>query len=321
MPVTIKKITHDVYSSLSGDNNAVFSSPEWTGMFGDRLQYCGIYEDSHKLVAGFYYYCDNRAGIPFYHCPPYTPHNGFIFKLSSKNFSAQHSEIKRLMSCAALYFNKLSKKGIVRIIFPHDLKDMQVFTWEKFKVSPLYTYRISLEQSMEEIQSKMLAERRNDIKKAQKDGIICELSNETELIRNMNEKMFHNKSVSASKTYLHKILQKFAGINNSYSFISKYKENVIASVFCIYDSSTVYYLLGSTDESNKHSGAGALALWYAIEHAKNLGLKTFDFEGSMIKPVEKYFRGFGGELTPYYTAVKAPLLIEMLLKLQKRELF
>ena len=36
----------------------------------------------------------------------------------------------------------------------------------------------------------------------------------------------------------------------------------------------------------------------SIEKAKELGCSTFDFEGSMLKGVEKFFRGFGPELVP-----------------------
>jgi hypothetical protein len=59
----------------------------------------------------------------------------------------------------------------------------------------------------------------------------------------------------------------------------------------------------------------------AIRHARDLGLQTFDFEGSAIPPVEAYFRGFGGKLTPYFRVNKAWLPIEMVLKFFKRRLF
>ena len=32
-----------------------------------------------------------------------------------------------------------------------------------------------------------------------------------------------------------------------------------------------------------------------------LGLNQYDFEGSMLEPVEQFFRKFGGTLTPYYS--------------------
>ena len=56
-------------------------------------------------------------------------------------------------------------------------------------------------------------------------------------------------------------------------------------------------------------------------YAKGKGLKAFDFEGSMLPEVEKFFRGFGGDLIPYYTINKAFLPVEMALKFMKRELF
>ena len=44
------------------------------------------------------------------------------------------------------------------------------------------------------------------------------------------------------------------------------------------------------DSKNKHHGAGALSMWGAIKCAKDLGIKYFDFEGSMVAQIERYFR-------------------------------
>ena len=45
--------------------------------------------------------------------------------------------------------------------------------------------------------------------------------------------------------------------------------------------------------------------------------KVFDFEGSMIPQIEKYFRGFGGELTPYFVLQKNNWMGSTMLKLRK----
>jgi hypothetical protein len=91
--------------------------------------------------------------------------------------------------------------------------------------------------------------------------------------------------------------------------------------FCIYHQNRSYYILGGYDQSNKHIGAGAAAVDACIKHSINLSIKHFDFEGSMIQNVEKYFRGFGGDMVPFYTINKAPLLLEMCLKFIKRSTF
>jgi len=41
----------------------------------------------------------------------------------------------------------------------------------------------------------------------------------------------------------------------------------------------------------------------------------------MLPEVERFFRGFGGDLVPYFTVNKAWLPLEFMLKLLKREQF
>ena len=54
--------------------------------------------------------------------------------------------------------------------------------------------------------------------------------------------------------------------------------------------------------SRANNFAMSALLWEAILYSKNeLKAQVFDFEGSMIPSIERYFRKFGGELTPYYT--------------------
>ena len=80
-----------------------------------------------------------------------------------------------------------------------------------------------------------------------------------------------------------------------------YNENkAVAATFCVHDKKTAYYLFGGYDVLNKHHGAGVSTMWNCMMHAKREGLNIFDFEGSMIPEVEKYFREFGGELIRYY---------------------
>jgi hypothetical protein len=79
--------------------------------------------------------------------------------------------------------------------------------------------------------------------------------------------------------------------------------------------------MGGYGSEHKHHGAGPAAMFAAIRHAKKQGLAIFDFEGSMIPPIERYFRGFGGLLTPYLTVNKAWLPFEFVLKMIRRSNF
>jgi hypothetical protein len=80
-----------------------------------------------------------------------------------------------------------------------------------------------------------------------------------------------------------------------------------------WDEKRSYYILGGHDPKESHHSASAIAMWEAIKFTKEeLGLDQFDFEGSMMQPVEQFFRKFGGKLTPYYTVSWAKPSVKLL---------
>jgi lipid II:glycine glycyltransferase (peptidoglycan interpeptide bridge formation enzyme) len=198
---------------------------------------------------------------------------------------------------------------------------MQPFIWKKFKVVPSYTYLLDLTITEKDLLMRMSNERRKNITKGIKDGLIVKQTTDYRLIKSLVMKTFSRQNEKLDLDYLNKILLEFADRTNSFAYAT-YNDNIpIACSFCLYDEHKAYYLLGGYDSESKHHGAGTMAMWEAIKHDKDLGLKCFDFEGSKIPHIERYFRGFGGHLTPYYQIIKARLPLEIILKFYKRELF
>lgn len=78
-----------------------------------------------------------------------------------------------------------------------------------------------------------------------------------------------------------------------------------AGVYIVWDRNSTYYLMGGGDPELRNSGATSLCMWEAIKYAAKI-TQRFDFEGSMIEPVEKFFRAFGAQQTPYFTISKTP---------------
>jgi hypothetical protein len=124
-----------------------------------------------------------------------------------------------------------------------------------------------------------------------------------------------------NKAFLESILFRFANEKTGFAFATYRGDVPVACSFIVHDGRTAYYLLGGYNSEKKHHGAGALSMFEAIQHAQKLGLQAFDFEGSMIPAIERYFRGFGGKLTPYFSVNKAWLPVEIVLKFFKREIF
>ena len=308
------------YSELALEIGNIFNTLEWLNIFKDKVRLFGIHENNGKLVGGFCLYKERRFNFKIYRDPPFSACVGPFLRIEAKNPVSIMNKWKEAITLVAKTIDDLPY-SVVSITLNKGVVDTQPFIWKKFKVTPSYTYILDLKKSVEDIHKGMSAERRNDARKAIKDGLTVKHVDNFGIVKSLILKTFSRQKMTVNKNHLDKILFEFANKENSFAFVTFDKEKPIAATFCIYDKDAAYYLLGGYDYQSKHHGAGALAVWEAIKYTKNLGLKYFDFEGSMVPQIERYFRGFGGQLLPYFRINKAKLLIEILLKFFKRELF
>jgi Acetyltransferase (GNAT) domain len=79
-----------------------------------------------------------------------------------------------------------------------------------------------------------------------------------------------------------------------------------AALSVVWDDRTLYALVNARDPERQAFGANTLLYWEAIRLASEVS-RVFDFEGSMIEPIEHFVRGFGGRQTPYFCVSKAGL--------------
>jgi lipid II:glycine glycyltransferase (peptidoglycan interpeptide bridge formation enzyme) len=187
---------------------------------------------------------------------------------------------------------------------------------------PNYTYQIDLGKTFKEIVEHFDSKTRNLINKTMKEEVlVSQNSLSKEQLFDFFVKSLQSSAANIYERELKNIFGLFSNETNSFSFEATKNNQLLGVVFCIFDNGTCYYLLGGVDKSAGISGINNLLVQKSIEKAQQLGCKIFDFEGSMLKGVEKFFRGFGPTLVPYYTVNKAKLPLEIVLKFKKRELF
>ncbi len=311
----------DLFAEYAEPAIGVFGSKKWLSVYANKLTLVGIYKDEHQLIGGFYFLKTRKYGFTFLKLPPYTPHCGLFFTSDSKNKSSINNFSKEVITEVCTYISK-TKNALTVLAFPSEIVDLQPFIWEKYKVIPNYTYRIDLGRSLEDIKANFDSKNRNVINKAIKEEV-------TVIDNSLSPKelfSFFMNSLSTTEANIYEnelknIFTKFSDPLNSFSVEAKKGDELLGSVFCIYDKDNCYYLLGGVNKTSGIQGVNNLLVQKSIEKAKDLGCRTFDFEGSMLKGVEKFFRSFGPDLFPFYTVNKAKLPIELLLKFKKRELF
>jgi hypothetical protein len=308
------------YETLSENHGTLFNSLSWLKMFGDKVNLYGLYAKDGRLIGGFHLYQQRKMGFKIYRNPPFTPTIGPIIKIEAKKPVSIMATWKRVLSLISDFMHSLPY-SIISLRLSTNVVDTQPFFWSKFKVIPNYTYIINLTQPIETIWNNLSSNHRNHMKKAIKSGLVTKQIDDLRIVKDLVLKTFARQKKKFDSFYLDKILFEYTNNSNSFAFATFKNNKVSSCALFVYDNDKCYLIASGYDELYKHHGAGILTKWEGIKYAHNLNLKLFDFEGSMIKRIEMFNRGFGGELTPYYTINKARLPIELILKCFKRELF
>jgi hypothetical protein len=310
----------DRYDTLAREHGSFFDRVKWTGLFDSALKRCAIFDRGDELRGGFCYFALNYLMLRMVKNPPFTPQIGPFFQFRASNPAAANNERRDLMTALVEYFERL-KPAVISISFSKTAEDALPFYWKSYKVVPRFTYCIDLRQPEDLILKAMTTDRRKSINKALKDELRVEEVHDCRELRNLVLGTFERQRKDFPKRSMEKMLEIFPPGTSSFAFITYKDSEPVAGVYAVHDEKTAYYLLGGYKDENAHHGAGALAMFHAILKAKSLGLEVFDFEGSAIPPIERYFRGFGGRLVSYFSAHKAWLPLEILLKFKKRQWF
>ena len=182
------------------------------------------------------------------------------------------------------------------------------FFWQGFDQTSRYTYRLGDLSDLDSIWKGFQENIRREIRKAKnREGLVVEsepsLAGFYEVCQNTYKRQ--NKAVPFSFEVLEAIEQAANKKEASKLFLVKDSRGQYhAGVYIVWDKNSAYYLIGGGDPALRKSGAASYAMWEAIQHSAAV-TKAFDFEGSMVEPIERFFRGFGAEQQPYMKVTRA----------------
>lgn len=307
------------WDRLAASHGCLFDSVRWTRLFEPRIRRVGLFDAGGALRGGFCVWEQRKLGLRILRNPPFTPHIGPFFEYRASNAAARTNEERDVMEAMAAWLDS-QRAAVISLGLGLTAKDYLPFYWRGFKVVPHWTYLVDLALDPETILAAMSVDRRNEIRKADRDGLRVESAADTTVLRSLVGKTFARQEKRLPERAIETVAAEFSPARNSFCLVACTEGAPVASVYVVHDEHTAYYLMGGYADG-AHHGAGALAMWHAILKAKEMGLEVFDFEGSVIPPIERYFRGFGGTLTPIFSIHKAWLPIEMMLKIKYRNRF
>ncbi len=181
--------------------------------------------------------------------------------------------------------------------------------WHGFTQTTHYTWRLVDLSSLEQVFSALRENVRREIRKARKRGLAVEEASVDEYLplhRSSAARQEREAEARANEALLRRI-DVAAGERGARTIlVARDPEGVAHSAgFYVHDERFTYYLAGGSSGEHLGSGGASLVMWEAIQRAAGRGT-SFDFEGSMIREVERFVRSFGGAPAPYSIVRSTP---------------
>jgi hypothetical protein len=191
----------------------------------------------------------------------------------------------------------------------HSQTNWLPFYWAGFKQTTRYTYLLPDLSDEKKIWSGLRENIKTDIRKAQsRFGLRVRTDVGIEDFMKLNVQTFVRQGIDApdSPELIRRLDGACARREVRRIFIAEDSEGrQHAGVYIVWDANSAYYLMGGGNPELRSSGATSLCMWEAIKFASTV-TRSFDFEGSMIEPVERFFRAFGAEQVPYFSLSHTP---------------
>ncbi|MBL4624874.1 MAG: GNAT family N-acetyltransferase [Flavobacteriales bacterium] len=294
----------DLYQKYCEQNAVpIFNQPWWLYSVCDDQWDVAVIKNQNEIIAALPYHI-KKKGIHTIILPPqltqytelilnYPPGQKYVSKIGFEK-----DKISYLIE-------QLPQADYIELTLSPKLTNWLPFKWKGFIETSRYTYIIENLTDLEIVQSGFKDNIRREIRKAKKQLAIS-TSDDIELFYKINQKTFDRQKIKNPYPLdlFRKLDEKCKQQKCRTIYIAKDNEdNIHGSVYIVWDKKVSYYLAGGSDPGFRTSGAHSLLMWRAIQDAAKRN-QSFDFKGSMIESVERFFRGFGAMQTPYFRLKK-----------------
>ncbi|MFN4817229.1 MAG: lipid II:glycine glycyltransferase FemX [Pseudanabaena sp.] len=263
----------------------------------------GLFDELNQLIGGciFYFYPQrSAANLIFAPAAPLLPPN-----LETEGMRLLLNQAEKLSKGMGLY-------GAIALRIEPLLSKKPDWMGQDFRRSPAdimpsETLWIDLSQSEAEIFAQMHAKGRYNIRLSQRYAVETIFTKEDTAIPHFYDLFYETAQrqgfLSEPYGYFIKLCQNLFRENMAEIGFAKYNGEILAAILLIYWGERCTYLYGGRSERAKQVMPVYALHWAAIQRAKQLGYRIYDFYGFSDDPTHAYYQfsrfkvKFGGKIT------------------------
>lgn len=278
---------------------SIFMQPWWLDIVAPGMWRFIDIEKGGDLKARWPIVQKTVKSLKLIEMPTLTQTLGPWIKQESDKQESRHSNERKMLK---KLIDQLPEHDKLVVNLDLNVQNHLPFKWAGFEQTTMATYQISGEKSEKEAWNGLKSSVRRAIKKADKELEIREHS-DAKLLYTMISKTFSRQGIPVP--YSQKLLEKLTQAcleRNRCRIISAVTDNGNAAVtgMFLYDDERTYYLCSGFDDDLNITGAANYFMWEGIKESLSRGV-TFDFEGSSIESIERFFSSFGAEQKHFHS--------------------
>ena len=278
---------------------------------GGAWDVCLALNGNGEVAGALPYYRTQRFGLPLIRQAPLTAYGGpwlhYPPATDTRPLKRYDFEKKALNEL----IRQLPRTVFFRQNFHPAVTNWMPFYRAGFRQSTRYTYLFPDLTDLEKVRAGFKNTLRTDLKKAEKVVTVQRADASPLLLFDLHRQSFRRQGLRppyTSETFrrLHAALLERGQVA---CFIARdHRSGAPHAALCLaFDERSGSVLLTGADPVFKTSSAVWLLFWHALVFCSERGL-SLDFEGSMNRRIEKGFRAFGAQLTPYHQITKNEIM-------------
>lgn len=272
-----------------------------------------VQEENNNIVLAAIILINNEVvKLPY----PFTLYHGLICNKTINELS-EHKKSPWLLNYVPLFLNFLeSNYQRISFCFSYNFTDLRSLQWYNYNIPTENTFQIDLRytgiidlkniNNIEEYLTTVRSVRRQDYKKALKEGYYVERSKDIKILSDLHLKTFQRQEIVRNKneeTLLLSICKSALefGYGDLLVCFNSDKIAVSASLF-LYDQKCGYYLFGANDPAYRKSGSGTLLIIENIKTCFERGCEIVDMVGINSPNRGDFKSSFNAKPIPYFLA-------------------
>jgi hypothetical protein len=285
--------------------NSIFEQPWWLDAVAPGRWGSVAVRHGDEVVGRMPYAWRRQFGMTMLVQPPYTQTLGPWLAPSAGRYARRLDTEKKVLG---ELIAGLPTFGHFHMDCSPALTNWLPFHWAGFQATVRYTYRLEDLTDLDLIRSEFQEHVRRGIRKAETIVSVDHQYSIDDLLR-LDARTYARQGMrSPASTDLVRRLDAACAAHGARRILAAIdaQGRTHAALLVVWDERTLYALINARDPEFQTFGSNTLLYWEAIRLASQVS-RVFDFEGSMLEPIEHFVRGFGGRQTPYFAISKSGL--------------